>query len=380
MTTSNPFQCRQRGATLIELMIGILIAMFAVLFIGQTLATVESQKRTATEGADAQTNGALALYTVQRDVQGAGYGLVNTLLSSTGCPVRARHGSTDFNFSLNPVTITDGGSDGSPDRIQFNASTKAGASTTRVTTDHPPTAANFFVQSSFGVQQGDLMIAVPATYSATTWCTLFNASNDPGTGQQNGNGQGQGMNQIIHNSGNNGPWNQPGGQNIMPPDGYPVGSAIVNIGSWISRDYSISASRSLQVTEFSSATAANTTSDLFPNIVNIQALYGKDTNGDRIVDMYDSVTPTTNAAWRQVIAVRIAVVARSAQFEKDSVVTSSQPQWDLGDSPAVTGAGSTACGSSQCLPLRVNDLPDWQRYRYKVFETVVPLRNVIWGS
>ncbi len=59
----------QRGVTLIELMIGMLVGMLAMLVISQVLLTSESQKRTATGGADAQVNGALALYALQRDIE-----------------------------------------------------------------------------------------------------------------------------------------------------------------------------------------------------------------------------------------------------------------------------------------------------------------------
>ena len=95
------------------------------------------------------------------------------------------------------------------------------------------------------------------------------------------------------------------------------------------------------------------------------------------VDLWNTVTPTSNADWRQVLAVRIAIVARSAQFEKEDV-TRGNPLWDVG--ATVTVAGSAACGSSRCLTLKVDDEPDWQRYRYKVFDTVIPLRNLLWNS
>ena len=58
-------------------------------------------------------------------------------------------------------------------------------------------------------------------------------------------------------------------------------------------------------------------------------------------------------------------------------MTSSAPLWDLGSGIAV--AGTVACnGGSQCLQLDVSTLPDWQHYRYKVYDTIVPLRNVLW--
>ena len=36
--------------------------------------------------------------------------------------------------------------------------------------------------------------------------------------------------------------------------------------------------------------------DVFPEIVNLRAFYGKDTNGDGVIDAYDTTPPTNNAA------------------------------------------------------------------------------------
>ena len=106
-------------------------------------------------------------------------------------------------------------------------------------------------------------------------------------------------------------------------------------------------------------------------------MYGKDTNADGSVDTWDNVTPATPAQWLQVLAVRVAVVARSAQYEKEEV-TSTNPLWDVGTAIAI--AGTATCGTSKCLSLKVDSLTDWKHYRYKVFDTVIPLRNMLWNS
>ncbi len=43
----------------------------------------------------------------------------------------------------------------------------------------------------------------------------------------------------------------------------------------------------------------------------------------------DNVTPTTNADWRRVVSIRVALVARSNQYEKTAVTTAA-PKWDVG--------------------------------------------------
>lgn len=367
---------RQRGVTLIELMVGLLIGMFATLVVAQVLAFAERYKRTTTGGSDAQVNGALALYTVQRDLQMAGYG-VTTSASALGCEIRARRGGVDFTWSLAPLTIADGAG-GLPDTINVMASSKPYSVPVRITVDHPRTAANFFVQSALGVAEGDLMIAVPQTIDAANWCSVLNATQDGGNGNGNANGNAQGANQVAHDPGTSGPWNPPGGQSIFPAAGYPAGSYLLNVGRFVNRSYAVDAAGTLTLTTFVSAAAASATDALFPHIANLQALYGKDTDADGVVDRYDNATPVDSAGWQQVLAVRVAVVARSAAFEKDDV-TAVEPSWDVGAAQVV--AGSVACGSSRCLPLKVDHVgADWKRYRYKVFDTVVPLRNLLWRS
>ena len=76
----------QRGVTLVELLVGMAIGLFAVLLITQVAILFDSQKRSTTSGADAQINGAVALHTLQRDLQAAGFGL--TAGGGAGCLVR----------------------------------------------------------------------------------------------------------------------------------------------------------------------------------------------------------------------------------------------------------------------------------------------------
>ncbi len=357
-------QREQGGFTLIELMVGMVIGLLATVVIAQVLVVSEGRRRTTVSGSDAQVSGALALYSVQREAQIAGYGMT-AAVGGIGCPIKAQRNGVDYNFTLAPLVITDGAS-GAPDRLLIMSSGKLNYSVpATVRTNHPRTAANFFVNTTIGMEVDDLMIAVPQTFDANNWCSIFNVTNLPGNTQ------------IIHNSGTGGSWNQPGGQTIFPNAGYPAGSMIVNLGQFVTRDIGVSATQTLEARTFSTTTALTTTEDLYPDIVNLQALYGKDTDGNGVVDTYDNTTPTTGAGWRQVLAVRIAIVARSAQMEKEGVITA-EPLWDVGTAASVTG--SAACGTSNCVTLKIDTLPDWQRYRYKVYDSVVPLRNMLWHS
>lgn len=379
-----PRRCA-RGVSLIELMVGLLIGLLAVLVISQVLFAVEGQKRTTTSGADAQLTGTLALYTLQRELEMAGYGLTTSQLG-LGCTIRSLNFTATnggANRPLAPVIITNGASV-APDTIRIFSSSKPSFSVpTRVSSDHPLSGAGvteFGVNNTIGVVAGtatvtgDLMIAVPAAPDATNTCTVFRAN---GTGSVAGA-------TIAHNSGgtDTGAWNGPAQANLLalfPAAGYPAGSYLVNLGAGlVDRTYSI-VSGNLQLAEFDTPTRTLVTNDLFPQVANLQAYYGKDTTGDGSIDSYDTVTPTTPAGWAQVIAVRVAVVVRSTQYEKDEVTTAA-PVWDLGSTPTVTDTSKVTCGTSQCLSIPVDGVTDWKHYRYKLYDTVVPLRNLVWRS
>jgi type IV pilus assembly protein PilW len=352
----------EHGFTLIELMIGVLIGALSTLVIAKVFAFSEGQRRATTTGSDAQVNGALALYAIQRDAEMAGYGMTASL-DALGCPIQGRFGGTNYAWTLAPVQITAGGG-GAPDTINFMGSaTTRYSMPTRVTSDHLKTDTTFFTSTTIGLAPGDLMIAVPKTIDVNNWCSVFSITSLAGS------------NQVLHASGVG--WNPPAGQEIFPNAGYLATSYLLSLGSFINRTYSIGANSALALTSFDSATGTSSATELFPAIVQLQAFYGKDTDGDGVIDTYDKVTPTTNAAWRQVIAVRVALVARSSQFEKEQV-TASNPLWDVGT--AVPVSGSATCGSSKCVTLKVDMLTDWQRYRYRVYDVVVPLRNVLWHA
>lgn len=355
---------RNAGFSLVEIMVGMVIGLISTIIVMQVFALFEGQKRTSTSGSDAQTNGGIALYTIERDLRLGGYGFSNP--DVLGCPInRSYNGVTLAAVTLAPVTITNGAG-GLPDSIQVIASNKSSFSIpARITTDHPPEATNFFINTTLGMSEGDLLIA----FEAGKDCTMLQITGIP-----------SGNIQIHHQS--TSPWNPPGGLNIFPPGGYGAGASLFNLGSLMDHSYSLDADSSLIFSDYSSSTNTSTNLVLAPDIVNLQAQYGFDTRpgtqtdarvdtwSDTMVDAGGNGTTGDAEDIARVYAIRFAVVARSGLMEKplpDGTcnITTSAPTW----------AGGT---------ISVNKNPDgspnanWQCYRYKTFETVVPLRNLIW--
>lgn len=365
----------QRGFTLIELMVGLVLGMLTVLMISQVLALAEGKKRSVTMGSDAQVNGAMSLFALQRDIQQAGYGATAST-DALGCTVKGKYDAAGapFSFTLAPVVIGDGASD-APDTITVLEGRTAGFSAPMVLTGvHLQTDDHFTVASSLGAVAGNMMIVVPKTQDSTTWCTLLNVTTDTSSVTTT-----LSATNVPHVTGTGGKWNQ---SSMLPAAGYINGSYLLNMGSMASRTYSVDSNHNLSVAELSPTSGVMASQELYPQIVNLQALYGKDTDGDGVVDTYDNTTPTTNTGWLQVLAIRVAVVARSSQYEKELVTTTANsPQWDVGTTATITGPVTATCnGASKCIALKVSQLTDWQHYRYKVYDTVIPLRNVLWNS
>jgi type IV pilus assembly protein PilW len=372
-----------RGVTLVELMVGVVIGLLAVLVMAQVALLFEGQKRSTTAGSDAQVNGALALQMLQRDLQMSGYGFASG--GGVGCSLRGKRAGVTppwYNEPMTPVRIVEStdATIGSPDSLVMLYSGKPDAAffavPMRVFENHPRSGTQFVLdaRTNLGNVLGDMVVAVPnrnplatANQVATNWCTVFNISADPTTTGD----------RIVHDVGAGGPWNQdltatefPG--TLAADVSYAAGSQLVNLGSMVYREYSLSGAATgsgLRLRSVDNASAAWTAADeVFPQIVNLQAVYGWDTTTppDNIADTWSVTLPAGLAAWdwRRIVAVRVALVARSSQFEKTDVTTQ-QPVWFNGT------ANQT---------LTINHLPTWQRYRYKIFEAVVPLRNLLWQS
>lgn len=409
----NNTQCRHSGFSLVEIMVGLTIGLVTVLVVMQVLQVAEQRKRASTTGSDAVVNAALGLYTIERDGKNAGYGMT-TVRNSVGCEIRFKYGGEEeANLSLSPVVIGNGNA-GAPDTLRFLASNKNGVTLpVRISVDHPRTATNFFVESDLGVHVGDMMIAVPTVMNTasppSTWCTLFqvtgtggasgggsgngsgggdsgnNGGNNGGSssGGGSGNGGAQGQNQVLHNQGQS-DWNQPGGSVIFPDGGYVAGDYVINLGSFLDHTYLIQ-DNFLVLRDRNWVTNASSDQNLYPNIVQLQAVYGKDTSTppDNVVDVWNANAPATTADWQQIIALRVALVARGQSREPGVVTLDGTADASTCDSanphPASLCWRPDPNGNGVAINVNFNNAnPDWQRYRYRVVETTVPLRNAIW--
>jgi type IV pilus assembly protein PilW len=126
-------------------------------------------------------------------------------------------------------------------------------------------------------------------------------------------------------------------------------------------------------------------------IVQLQAQYGYDGNNDGkltaptnsavlniagTADQWADALPAagmTADKWKQIVAVRLAIVARSVTPERPDAAGNCQitlvgPRWFARD-PATAYNIDVSASSTGSL---------WKCYRYRVFEVTIPIRNVAW--
>ena len=125
--------------------------------------------------------------------------------------------------------------------------------------------------------------------------------------------------------------------------------------------------------------------EIADGIVNLQAQYGIDADNDCQISNVEwtNAPPVLPVAdWGQLLAVRIAVLVRGRQFERSgdpsgtgaAPVTLNPPVWAGGPFTMTNVDGTPDTGPGPPNP------NNWRYYRYRVYERVIPLRNMIWGK
>lgn len=356
------------GFSLIELMVGIVIALVASLAIVQVLSTYEDQKRSTTAGSEAQENGLIALAQLEQDIHNAGAGIADPAVfdCTTIYTYRDSVSGPIPDFSLAPISVTNGTTATASDAIiiRTGASLVSGIPTTLAGT-MPPSSSEFIVKNPGVFVDGDLDMVMSGGN-----CTLQNV-----TQVQTAAGK------IQHNPGNSGPNNPPNSyMNANGWPGYATGSKVIPMGQITARKYSVN-NNSLELETTNVASGATSTVVLAKDIVNIQAQYGIAPTGSQIVNAWVNASGGTWAAptaanIKRIKAIRLVIIARSGKKEGTNVTGTCANN-------AGTNNGPCAWQDTAAAPAPLIDLSsdaDWRKYRYKVYQTVIPLRNVIWAN
>lgn len=328
LSTLRPY----RGFSLVELMVGIVVAMAAVIVVTQIFRVSEGQRRTASGGDDAQTTGAIAMSLMQRDLRQAGQGFSNADLLNCQLQLDATRTLTNFvPVIINPAQVPDGDDDTDVIVVSYGS---AWGSPEGSLINSQPDPVTYSVAAPQAFQAGDFVVATPQNRAPNciVRLTTISQASTP-TNAFVTTGMAGASNGTLFNLGQT--------PRILA---YAVRSGRLTVCDFLTQDCT--------------SNDPNNWAEVAEGIVSLRAEYAKDTTvpRDLSVEAYDQTMPTTMCGWARVVGVRLVLVSRSRQPEKTSVTTAA-PTW--------SGSASSPIVFSK----------DWQNYRYKTFETTVPLRN-----
>ena len=358
----------------------MVIGLLGIIVMMQMFTVFEEQKRTTISGDDALTSGVIALNGLQRDIEQAGWGLNS--IKILGCSISGLVPSATIPLApvvINPVGLSaaDGVADANTDTLMVMAGNAN--NTVEGVLINAVAGSIYSVKSSQPFAVGDNVFAMPKNRptNPSPCVTLANVK-----------------------------------LTVAPPSLQKVqvpGSALAtvdqgllfNLGSAPSvRVYAIRNSNLSvcdYITKDCTGNANGTWVEIANNVVSMRAQFGRDTivtppasptsQMDGEIDLWDQYNPvlSTSAAVSstaakdgyncrvaRIRAVRIALVARSSQPEK-TVVTASAPGWMGSAVSGVTPANPTAL---PITPPASASGQSWQSFRYKTFQTIVPIRNI----
>lgn len=366
---------RQRGITLVELMIGMTVGIVASLAIIQVYAQSEVHRRTTTGAADSQQAGTLASWRLMRDLRMAGSGLqhgptlwgcdLQMWRSGTALLPRANAWPAPFAgvfptaLTLAPIAVSQGAGTNSDSILVMAGRAGAGPaplpasvvsdSEVNTTTSVAFAANDLVLMADMSTLGGCQVGQVAATYAATAGIAAPKVvpTGAPGTG-----------------------YNGPTGFAGMPPM---RDYALFNLGSAPSIVMYGITNRSLVQYDVMQPNGLNAATVHAENVENLQVLYGVDdgvggTANDNVIDRWvapgaGDYTVANMLAGGQgalrVKAIRIALVMRS-----------SEPSQAAGPAEVVVFPDMAATLQVK-IPIAATD----RMHARQVYDLVVPLRN-----
>lgn len=370
-------RARQRGLSLIELLVAMVIALVVTLAVTSMVIVGDSHKRATTSTNDMDQTGAYAAYALDRALRSAGAGFTQSWDKGVfGCRLNAAailprssafpapfknsflSGAT-ATLRVAPLLIAKNQSDAGSDVLVVMGGNGMAGGVPRAVTD-AGSDTTLALDNTVGFSAGDLVLV---SQSGTTDCLVEQVASM--------------TTKVLTLGGTY--YTASGVDTSLATLAASTSTYVTPLGNVENSNVrfqllGVGDNRTLYGYDLlqGSGTLAQAIAD---GVVELHALYGLDTNLDGVADAwadpgasgYDIATMmATPATLRQVVAVRVALVLRSSGYEKELV------------SPATLtlfGDLSNAAGTTLAQTITLGD--EDRHYRYRTVETTVPLRNTL---
>jgi len=391
---------KNKGMTLIELMVAMVIGLGITLAISSVLIASENHKRTTTSTNDAQQTGSYGYYALDKALRGAGSGIAESAFPTDvgvlGCHLNAgailpRAAANPFpqpfagflagatnTLNVAPVLIGQAQSqDGVSDVIMvMSGSGSAGGVSRQITGGGTATTA--ILDNTVGFANNDLLlvsqsgvpdclmeqvvtIASPTLNLAGTYYTATAATTS--------------MAALAGNT-----------SSYVTPIGNAAANNVQFLLFGVDNNRTLYSYDLLQNLNLVGGVGADSAQAIADSVVQMSALYGIDTNGDGIQDSWTAPNATTVPAWdvntvmnspvqmKQIVSVRIALVVRGEYYDLNGG-TPTAPNPVSPPTLTIFNGLTNSAGTSLAQVINLNATD--RQFRYRIFEFTVPLRNML---
>lgn len=382
---------RSSGFSLIELLVSLVIGLVLTLAISSVLIKTESAKRSTTAVNDVDQSGVYATYVLDRVIRSAGSGYAQRWREAFGCPLVAARSGAALSFlssrwvtpspaqtlALAPVLIgkdqaNSASGDVRGDLITVMAGTAGYSETPQsVVSTYGGASPQINVNNTLGYKTGDMVLMFDQSVPAGCMIEQIGAPILVNTGALPISGT------YFLASGTS-----PRG--TVSVTSFGTGSYVSQLGSGNAAKnnapefltFGVTDNHVLSSFDLLNIDGTGATADMAEGVVEMRALYGIDTvnaptgSVQQWVDPggsgYDIATllgSGQQSKLRNIIAVRIGLILRTSNREKDPVA---QPG-------SVILFGDLGAGLQKTRALAAEDL----HYRYRTLDLSIPLRNVV---
>lgn len=392
---------KQKGMTLIELMVAMVIGLGITLAISSVLIASENHKRTTTSTNDAQQTGSFSYYALDKALRGAGSSIAGSAFPTDvgvmGChlyagaifpragafpdPFAAFLAGATSTLKVAPVLIGQNQSkDGVSDVIMvMSGSGSAGGVSRQITGGGNANAAT--LDNTVGFASGDLLLV---SQSGVADCLMEQVDTvAPPTVNLAG----------IYYTATGGVTSMAALAGSTSSYVTPIGNAAANNVQFmlfgVDDNRTLYSYDLLQNLKLVGGAASDSAQAIADGVVQMNALYGLDTDGDGIQDTWAAPGAPTDLTWdintvmnsptklKQVVSVRVALVVRGEYYDtkRDNFgvpIPVSPPTLTI-----FGGLKNGLNGGGVSLQRTINLALADRQFRYRVFEFTVPLRNML---
>ena len=403
-----PFRQRAAGFTLVELMVGLAIGMLISIAAASVIAVTESSRRTTQVGNDM---GQVASYTtmlLDRAIRSAGSGFAPAASYAYGCKLFAAKSGTQVLplpsagalpapfasvttgtagvFRLVPVVIGNGQTtpaiSGSASDVLIVMAGTAGQGEAPMLFSALSQSATLTVGSTVGLAANDQLLVVDRQPSSTGTadCLVSQVSSTFTSSSQTSIALAGAYYSATVDS--------------LSMTGFSTDGAAIALGNLGAGNppgfmvYGVGANNTLYSYDLLQA-GSSAALPLVDGVFELQALYGLDTSGDGVIDSWSAPTgsyalsalmdgsSTAAGRLRQIIAISLGLILRGNRDEVGQFNSVAAAKWGKSLSDYLVAPASLTLFSDLGSGLTyTRDLTnDERKFRYRVVETTIPVRN-----